>query len=327
MKQHTRIAAIASCCPKILITNERIAALHHVDQDWIVERTGVLQRHYSHGAEFTSHLCIKAAQKLRNSLNVKLDDVDFIIVATVTPDQAMPNVASQVQAALGIRNTGAIDVNAACAGFGYALSIGHGLISSGEYKKILVFGADTLSKVTDYADKGSSALFGDGAGVVLLTAGKRKAVFGCISGSEGNMGHELYMTHRTQPVNGLPVFPDSRIHQNGRTVFKWAVLRIAEAMQVLAKKCGLSPDDIDWFVPHSANLRIIEAISELSGFPMEKILHSITDCGNTSSASIPLALHKGIVEEKVKEGDRIMVIGFGGGLVYSGMVFEYGLER
>jgi len=318
-----KITAISTYVPERIVDNHYFENIVETNDEWIVSRTGIHTRHYASEFEFTSHLCMGAVRALEEEHQVSLADVDFIIVATVTPDQHMPGVATQVQDKLGLTGAGAIDISAACAGFSYAVILAQGLIAAGSHKKILVFGAETLTKVTNFEDRTSCVLFGDGAGVMLIEASEKGNIFGTITGSQGDGGKDLYISGFRKQINGVDILLDRKIHQNGRAVFKWAVNTVSAQMPILAAKSGFTLDQIDWFVPHSANMRIIEAICNESGFPIEKTLESLSEYGNTSSASIPLAFHKGIREGKVKKGDKVMMIGFGGGLVYAGFVWIY----
>lgn len=318
-----RITALSSYVPERVIDNHYFESIIETNDEWIVSRTGIHTRRFAAETEYTSHLCVAAARNLEKEYGKSLDDVDFIIVATVTPDQTMPSVATQVQDKLGIAGTGAIDISAACAGFGYGIALANGLIAAGTHRKILVFGAETLSKVTNFEDRTSCILFGDGAGVVLVEAAEKGNILAAVTGSQGDGGKDLYMSNRRKQINGQDVITDDKIHQNGRAVFKWAVNTISEQMKVLPAKCGLSLHELDWFIPHSANMRIIEALCNQTDFPIEKTLESISVYGNTSSASIPLAIHRGIQAGKLKRGDKMMLIGFGGGLVYAGVIIEW----
>jgi 3-oxoacyl-[acyl-carrier-protein] synthase-3 len=320
-----KITALGSYVPERIVDNHYFESLIDTNDEWITSRTGIRTRRFAAEFEYTTHLCTAAVQNLVEENNVTLDDVDFIIVGTVTPDQIMPSVASQVQDKLGLKNTGAIDISAACAGFAYGIILAKGLIAAGTHRKVLVFGAETLTKFTNFEDRTSCILFGDGAGVVLVEAAPEGNILGAITGSQGDGGKDLYMSHMRKQINGQDVITDNKIHQNGRAVFKWAVNTVSAQMPVLAERSGLTLEDIDWFIPHSANMRIIETLCAQSNFPLEKTLESITLYANTSSASIPLALHRGLREGKVKKGDRLMLIGFGGGLVYAGVVVEWGI--
>lgn len=319
-----RITALGTYVPERIVDNHFFESFIETNDEWIVSRTGIHTRRFAADQEYTSHLCLGAAKNLAEENKITLDDVDFVIVATVTPDQTMPSVASQVQDKLGLSRAGAIDISAACAGFAYGLILAQGLIAAGTHRKVLVFGAETLTKFTDFEDRTSCILFGDGAGAMLVEAAPAGNILSAVTGSQGDGGKDLYMSNLRKDINGLDVITDNKIHQNGRAVFKWAINTVVEQMKILTDRSHLSLGDIDWFIPHSANLRIIEALCNQTGFPLEKTLESITLFGNTSSASIPLALHRGIRDGKVKKGDKLMLIGFGGGLVYAGLVVEWG---
>ncbi len=320
---HAKITGIGTFVPEKIIDNHYFESIIETNDEWIQSRTGIKTRHFAAENEYTSHLCLGAAKNLQEETGCSFQDVDFIIVATVTPDQVMPSIASQIQNKLNIPSAGAIDISAACAGFAYAIILAKGLIAAGTHRKILVFGGETLTKVTNYEDRTSCILFGDGAGAVLVEAAEKTNILAAVTGSQGDGGKDLYLSTRRNRVNGQDIVTDGFIHQNGRAVFKWAVNTISQHMATLPATLGWTMDDIDWFVPHSANLRIIDALCNNSGFPMEKTLESITIYGNTSSASIPLALHRGIREGKVKSRDKIMMFGFGGGLVYAGLIIEW----
>ncbi len=318
-----KITAIGTAVPDRIIDNQYFTSIIETTDEWIRSRSGITVRRFAADDEFTSDICMRAAQNLAENSGKHLSDVDFVIVATITPDQVMPTVSAILQDRLGLKNCGALDISAACAGFSYGITLANGLVAAGTHRKILVFGSETLSKITDFTDRSSCFLFGDGAGVVLVEADETGNILGAITGSEGSGGKELYLTNQPRTIQNLVAIADGKIHQNGRAVFKWAVSTIAQVMHELPKKAGLTLDQIDWFVPHSANLRIIEALCQQANFPIEKTLESITLFGNTSSASIPLAFARGISEGKVKRGDTVMMIGFGGGLVYSGVIFKW----
>lgn len=320
---NARLTAIGMAVPEKKIDNHFFESIIETTDEWIVSRTGIRTRYHTGPEEFTSDLCVRAVQDLAAKYNVALDDVDMIFVATTSPDQPMPSMACRVQYRLNLQRAGALDIYAACAGFSYGVVMAKGLVASGLHRKILVIGAETLSKVTDFTDRTSCMLFGDGAGAVLVEAGTTGGIGACVTGASGEGGIDLYISGFAKTIDGQELKMNRCIVQNGRKVFKWAVTKMSEQMKVLAEKNGLTLDQIDWFVPHSANLRIIEAISNETGFPLEKTLESIVDFGNTSSASIPIALYNGIQSGKVKRGDRIMILGFGGGLAYAGTVIEW----
>jgi len=318
-----RITALGVYAPEKVVDNNYFTSFLDTNDEWIQTRTGIKTRRYSGPEEFTSDLCIGAAKNLIEQNGADLKDVDFIIVATITGDHTVPSVASQLQTKLGIESAGSVDIAGACAGFIYAIILAQGLVSSGMYKKVLVFGAECLTKFTDFTDRTSCILFGDGAGAALIEASETSNIIQTIAGTDGTGGKELYLSNLRDNINDAPVKVNNKIVQNGRAVFKWAVQTVTAKIAELTQNAGITVDDIDWLVPHSANMRILESISQGSKIPMEKILESVSDYGNTSSASIPLALAKGIKEGKVKKGDKLLMIGFGGGLTYAGMIIEW----
>lgn len=320
---NARLTAIGMAVPANPVPNSYFESIIDTTDEWIVSRTGIRNRYHAAPNEFTSDLCVRAVQDLSARYDIALHDVDMIIVSTVTPDQPMPSMACRVQYKLNMPRSGALDVYAACAGFSYGVVMARGLIAGNTHRKILVIGAETLSRVTDFEDRTSCFLFGDGAGAVLLESSDEPAVGACITGASGEGGIDLYMSGFAETLDGEPLKMTRCIVQNGRKVFKWAVTKVSEQMKVLAEKNGLTLDQVDWFVPHSANLRIIDAICNETGFPIEKVLESIVDYGNTSSATIPIALYNGIQSGKVKRGDKVMLLGFGGGLAFAGTVFEW----
>lgn len=318
-----KFSALGTYVPEQVVTNHYFEGFIETSDEWIRSRTGIQERRFAREEEFTSDLCVEAVRNLAAKNAVSIEDVDFIIVATVTHDQVMPGVASQVQDKLQIPSAGTLDISAACAGFVYGLIVAKGLVAAGSHRKVLVIGAETLSKFTDFTDRTTCILFGDGAGAALIELAEEGNMLQSITGTYGAGGKELYMSGLATALNGAPVIANNRIHQNGRAVFKWAVNTISEQIMLLLEKNRLKLEDIDWFIPHSANLRITEAICRETGIPFQKALSSMMMYGNTSSASIPLALQEGLKEEKVKSGDRLLLIGFGGGLTYAGMVIEW----
>jgi 3-oxoacyl-[acyl-carrier-protein] synthase-3 len=322
---NARLTAIGMAVPQKQITNAFFESYLETTDEWIVSRTGIRTRYHAEADEFTSDLCVRAAKDLAAQFpNVSLDDVDMVLVATTSPDQPMPSMACRVQHLLSLHRAGALDMYAACAGFAYGIVMAKGLIAAGTHRKVLVIGAETLSKVTDFNDRTSCVLFGDGAGAVLIEADPVGNIGACVTGASGEGGPDLYISGFSEQIDGHPLIMNRCIVQNGRRVFKWAVTKMAEQIPLLAEANHLALSDIDWFVPHSANLRIIEALCNETGFPLEKTLESIVDFGNTSSASIPIALYQGVRLGKVKPGDRIMLLGFGGGLAYAGTVVTWG---
>ncbi|WP_207427537.1 ketoacyl-ACP synthase III [Pedobacter sp. SYSU D00535] len=318
-----QVTAISSYVPHRIITNAYFEKLVETSDEWIQTRTGIIERRFTAENEYTTHLCYRAARNLvEERPDIRLEDVDFIMVATSTPDHSVPSVASQVQNELGIKNCGTLDIASACAGFVYGLTLAKGLIAAGTHRKILVFGAENLSRYLDLNNRNLCILFGDAAGVALIEASELNKLFAPISGTEGSMGKDLYRSSLSTKINNVPAFADGKTHQNGRVVFKWVVQNISENLLRLAEKNQISLNQIDWIILHSANLRIIEAVSRQIDFPMEKMLQSIQYFGNTSSASIPLAWHQGLKNGKLKPGDKMLLMGFGGGMTYAGIMLE-----
>jgi 3-oxoacyl-[acyl-carrier-protein] synthase-3 len=325
-KSKARITAIGSYVPEKRLTNKDLEKMVETNDEWIVKRTGIKERRIAHEEEFTSDIGYKAVKDLMERYDKSVEDVDMIIVCTFTPDFNTPSVASLVQAKLGIKNTGAIDLNAACAGFTYGLHVANGLVTSGLNKKILVIGADTLSKLMDYEDRATCILFGDGGGAVLVEYDEKQPSF--LSShlySEGEGGKHLYSTNLSTRINGEDLNDSGNLVQNGREVYKWAVTTVPKGMQTVVKNAEYQLNDVDWFVPHSANLRMIESICERSGFPIERTLYSLVEYGNTSSATIPLSLEIGIKEGKLRGGEKVLLYGFGGGLAQAGLLIDWNL--
>lgn len=321
-----RITALGSYVPERILTNNDLEKLVDTNDEWIVQRTGIKERRIAHEEEFTSDISYKAVLNLMERYDKSMDDVDLIIVCTLTPDFKTPSVASYLQAKLGIKNAGAFDLNAACAGFAYGLHVANGLVTAGLNKKVLVVGAETLSKVVDYTDRSTCILFGDGAGVVLVEYDEKQPSF--ISshvGSEGERGHNLYCTNLSSQMNGQQFIDNGCIVQNGSEVYKWAVKTVPKSIQTVIENASISADEIDWFVPHSANLRMLESICEKSNLSFEKTIYSLEEYGNTSSATIPLSLDIGVQNGKIKSGDKILLYGFGGGLAHAGMLINWSI--
>lgn len=321
-----RITAIGSYVPERRLTNADLEQMVDTNDEWIVKRTGIRERRIALEHEFTSDLGYQAILNLMERYDKTVDDVDLIMVCTLTPDYITPSTASSLQAKLGITHAGAIDLNAACAGFAYGLHVANGLITAGLNKKILVVGSETLSKVTDYTDRSTCILFGDGAGAVLVEYDEENPGFiSSHMGSEGELGHHLYASRLSRTMNGTELINHGLLVQNGREVYKWAVTSVPKGMSAVMEQSPFHLHDVHWFVPHSANLRMIESICEKSNFPIEQTLYSLVNYGNTSSATIPLSLDIGVREGKINNGDRILLYGFGGGLAYAGLLIHWNI--
>lgn len=313
----TRLTALGTYVPERVVTNADLSRFVDTNDEWIVRRTGIRERRAAAENEFTSDLCTAAAR----SLDVR--GVDFVILSTTTPDYAFPSIASQVQDRLGIMGAGAIDINATCAGFVYGLHVAHGLVSAGVQQKVLVLSGETLTKVMDYTDRTTCILFGDGAGAALIEPSDQPTVFATLVGSDGSGGGLLYRTGLSTRIAAPGDTKPAVIRQNGREVYKWAVETVSAGVCEILRRASMTADHIDWFVPHSANLRITDAVCERVGIPVERTLSSIEYFGNTSAATIPLALALGQRDGRLKEGDKVLMYGFGGGLVHAGILLEW----
>ncbi|MCJ8008600.1 ketoacyl-ACP synthase III [Lederbergia wuyishanensis] len=326
MQSKARITAIGTYVPEKKLTNEDLEKMVDTNDEWIVQRTGMKERRIAGDDEFASQLAYKAIEDLIEKYNKDVKDVDCIIVATTTADYAFPSVACQIQNHFNIPCTGAFDLNATCAGFTYALHLANNLITSGAHKKILVVATETLSKVTDYKDRTTCILFGDGAGAMLVEYDHENPSFlAAHMGTNGEGGINVYRTSFSTTMDGKALSDTGKIVQNGREVYKWASRTLPEGIHTLLGNAQLDIENINWFIPHSANLRMIESICEKSNISIEKTLTSVKYYGNTSAVSIPLALNLGIEEGKVKNEDTLLLYGFGGGLTHLGLVVKWNI--
>jgi len=234
---NSQITAIGVYAPSQIITNDWFADKIETNNEWIISRTGIKERRFAATNEYTSDMCVSAVKRLlTENPGLSVDGVDFIIVGTTSADQVMPSMASQIQNALGIQDAGCLDIMAACAGFVYGIILAKGLIAAGTHKKVLVFGAETLSKFTDFNDRTSCILFGDGAGVALVEATEKSKIFNTINGTDGSHGKDLYLSQHASVVNGEEIVPNGKIHQNGKVVFKWAIQTITNKVGELLSK-------------------------------------------------------------------------------------------
>lgn len=327
MNSKSRITAIGTHVPEQILSNHDLEKIIDTNDEWIVQRTGMKERRIASEDEYASNLAIKAVENLCTTYKKNLEDVDCIIVATTTADYVFPSVACQLQQYFNIPHTMAFDLNATCAGFTYGLHVGNSLITSGSHKKVLVVATETLSKVTDYTDRTTCILFGDGAGAILLERDENKPSFIAYHmGTNGDGGIHLYRTNLSTTMNGTQLQTNEKIVQNGREVYKWATRTVPAGIKELLHTSNMQKDDIDWLIPHSANLRMIESICEKSQIPIQKTLTSVEYMGNISSVSIPLALDLARKEGKLSNGDTLLLYGFGGGLTHLGLIVKWDLS-
>lgn len=319
-----RIAAVGMAAPEKILSNADFEKMFDTNDEWIVQRTGIRTRHVVSEGEYSSHLAIRAVDDMvAKNPHANLAGVDYIIVGSTTPDYSYPSLSAMLQAHYGLSNeAGATDIATACAGFGYAINLSAGLIGTGQADRVLVVVAEALTRSVDYTDRSTAVLFGDGAGAAILERSATPHVFGMTAGSDGEGGKFLYRTGVRTDINGIT--DESRLlRQDGRDVYRWVMDNVPDAVRRTCARAGVTLDEIDWFIPHSANMRMIEALNKRLAFPMERTLTSVAEYGNTSAVSIPLALVPAVRDGRVKRGDKVLIMGFGGGLVYAGSVIVW----
>ncbi|WHY21843.1 beta-ketoacyl-ACP synthase III [Paenibacillus sp. G2S3] len=310
--------------PEKILTNSDLEKIVETNDEWIVSRTGIRERHIAAPHEATSDLSYEAALKALDSAGMKAEDLDLIIIATVTPDSAFPSTACILQDKLGAKGAAAFDLSAACSGFVYSLATAVGFIQNGMYNNALIIGADTLSRITDYTDRNTCVLFGDGAGAVIIGEVPEGRGFQSFDlGAEGSGGNLLKLEAGGSRLPASQQTVEDKkhfIYMNGREVFKFAVRVMGSATERVLTKAGLGKEDIDLFVPHQANVRIIQSAMQRLDLPPEKCVINVDKYANTSAASIPLALVEAAEEGRMKEGDTVLMVGFGGGLTWGASV-------
>ena len=309
------LAGVGGYLPERVLTNDELARTLETSDAWITERTGIRQRHIAGPKETAAFMGTQAARAALADAGAAPAEVDAIILATSTPDQAFPATALRVQAALGVPGGFGFDLSAACAGFIYALSVADGLIRAGQVRGVLVIGSEVYSRILNWQDRGTCVLFGDGAGAVFLRAGEGsgtdRGILSTHLHAQGTQGDILY-------VDGAVGRPDRSGHlvMNGREVFRHAVTRLAEAVDEALSANGLTRGDVDWLVPHQANLRIIDAMGRKLGLPAERIVVTVDRHANTSAASVPLALAEAWHDGRIRRGDLVLLEALGGGLTW-----------
>ena len=324
------ITGIGGYVPDYVLNNEELSRMVDTSDEWIMTRVGIKERHIlTEEGLGTSYMARKAAKQLIKKTGVAPDTIDALIVTTTTPDYKFPSTASIVLGKLGLKNAFAFDLEAACCGFLYTLDMAASMIQSGRYKKIIVIGADKMSSLVDYQDRATCVLFGDGAGAVLVEATEEEGV-GVQNSYLRTDGKGLPFLHMKAGGSVCPASHftvDHRLHylyQEGRTVFRYAVTDMSNDVATIMERNGLSADDVKWVVPHEANLRIIEAVTKRVGIPMEKVMVNIQRYGNTSAATIPLALWD--YEKELKKGDNIVFTAFGAGFVHGASFYKWAYD-
>ena len=325
----TQIRSVVLGCgsylPEQVVTNAQLAARIDTSDEWIVQRTGIRERHIAAEGEFTSHLAIKAAQAALTDAGVDAQSIELIVLATSTPDNTFPATAVAVQHGLGINHGAAFDLQAVCSGFVFALATADNFLRTGAFKRALVIGAETFSRILDWNDRGTCVLFGDGAGAVVLEAqeqpGRAATDRGIVTThlrSDGRHKAKLF-------VDGGPSSTQTvgHLRMEGREVFKHAVAMITDVIEDAFKATGYSAADIDWFVPHQANKRIIDGSAHKLGIAPEKVVVTVDRHGNTSAASIPLALADAVADRRIKRGNLILLEAMGGGFTWGSALLRW----
>ena len=315
--QRVKISALGTYLPPRLLTNADLEKLVDTNDEWIMSRVGIKERHIVDKGVATSDLAAEAARRALAQRGIEASDLDAIIVATVTPDMMFPATACLVQDKIGAKNVWGFDLQAGCSQFVYALQVGAQFIATGAHKKVMVIGADVMSSIIDYTDRATCVLFGDGAGAVILEpADDDSGLIDFMHEVDGSGGCSLYMP------GGGSLHPSSHetvdkkmhyVHQDGSAVFKFAVRKMSEACVDILKRNGLTGDDIDLMIPHQANLRIIHATAERLKLPLQKVIINIDRYGNTTGATIPLAMHSAIEQGKLKKGSLVLLAAVGAG--------------
>lgn len=325
-----KISGIASYSPETIITNDDFTSFIETNDEWITTRTGIKTRHYAMGVP-TWEIGFKAAEKAIEKSGISKDEIDLIICTTITPDTLVPSTACLIQRALGMQGCMAFDINAACSGFVYGVDIAQKYLECGTARNVLVISAEELSKITDYRDRASCILFGDGAAAAVLTSSDGS--YSSFIGADGRGADFLKATsvhpvpHPFYELKGVDPKIDEEdngfLYQDGKEVYKFAVDALPRAVKKVLEKAEISVESVDWIIPHQANIRIIQTAASKLDISIDKFCLNISEYGNTSSASIPIALCESIENGKIKKGDTIVLVGFGAGLTYGAICIEY----
>lgn len=320
MTRKSIVTGVGSYLPSNIVTNKEMEKRVDTTDEWIVQRTGIHQRHLAAEGEYTSDLALNAAQAALEAAERTVEDIDLIIVATTTPDKTFPATATLVQQKLGMHHGAAFDVQAVCSGFVFAVATADSYIKNGLANRALVIGAETFSRILDWTDRTTCVLFGDGAGAIIMEAaeGGDRGVLASSLRSDGSDWDKLYVdggVSQTQTVG--------HVRMQGREVFKHAVGKISDVVESVLKDTNHTSDDLDWFVPHQANRRIIDAAGKKLGIPAEKTILTVDKHANTSAASVPLALATAVNDGRIKRGDLVMIEAMGGGFTWGASLIRW----
>ena len=317
------VRGVGHYLPDRVVPNAELEALVKTSDEWIRSRSGIERRHFAAEGQTTSDLATKAAEAALANAGLTAADIDAIVLATSTADLTFPSAATMVQGNLGMTHGFAFDLQAVCAGFVYALSTANGMILSGQAKRVLVIGAETFSKLMDWSDRATCVLFGDGAGALVLEAQELPGT----NDDRGILATDLHSDGRFKDLlyvdGGVSTGMTGKLRMQGKEVFRHAVEKLAETAHTALDKAGLTAEDVDWIVPHQANIRIIEGTAKRMQLPMDRVVVTVQDHGNTSAASIPLALSVGVQRGQIKQGDLIVTEAIGGGLAWGAVVLRW----
>ena len=317
---YSRILGTGSYLPAHILTNADLEKLVETNDQWIVERTGIRERHIAAEGEFTSDLAAHAARAALEAAGLAADDIDLLLVATTTPDLVFPSTACIVQSKLGMTNgKPAFDLQAVCSGFVYALSVADQFIKTGAAKHVLVIGAETLSRITDWNDRGNCILWGDGAGAVVVGASDEPGIIATHIHADGR--HKELLRTTTGPSTGMS--EPALMRMEGNPVFKMAVNTLDRIVDETLEANGLQKSDIDWLVPHQANIRIISATAKKLGMSMDNVVTTVSGHGNTSAASVPLAFDVAVRDGRIRRGQTVLMEAFGGGFTWGSALLKY----
>ena len=320
---YSRIAGTGRYLPERIVTNADLEKMVDTTDEWIRTRTGVERRHVAAEEDTTSDLAFEAAKIAMQEAGVKPEDIDLLICGTTTPDLLFPNMATLLQARLGIHNCPAFSIEAACTGFIYALTTADKFIRAGEAKCALVIGAEIITKLIDWKDRATCVLFGDGAGAVILKPAEEPGILSCHLGADGQYRDLLYFPIGPSKNLFNPPEGGAYIQMKGNEVFKVAVKTLGSVAEQALEANNISKDELDWLIPHQANIRIIQATAKRLDMPMEKVIQTVQDHGNTSAASVPMALDVGIRDGRIKRGQLLLLEAFGGGFTWGSVLLRY----
>ncbi len=317
---YSRITGTGSYLPEKILTNRDLEGMVDTSDEWIRTRTGITQRHIAREDQVASDLALHACQNAMQAAGVGNQDIDLIIVATTTPDMVFPSTACILQNKLGIENCPAFDVQAVCSGFVYALATADMFVSSGKCRNALVVGTEIYSKIIDWNDRSTCVLFGDGAGAVVLSQSGQPGILSTHLHASGNYSNVLSVPGS---ISGGKIQGDPYINMEGSTVFKFAVKVLEEVVEEAVAQNNLKPADIDWLIPHQANIRIIQSTAKKLGIPMDKVVVAVDKHGNTSAASIPLALDMAVRDGRIHPGQLVLLEGVGGGFTWGAVLLRW----